>query len=112
MSDQRRPHVLLLPNDEVAEHLRLHPGEWFLVGTGTDDRQKHILRQTGHRIRRGALADFASCSDGNFEATSDANQAHADRIAYAELYARWVPAGLSDGTSPNGLSALPLQRQT
>lgn len=78
----------------VAQKLRDHPGEWFIVAA--DDRcRAHVLSQTAHRIRlnyeegRG-LVDFASDDEGRFEAVFSTDSRRVDQRAPAEIRARYV----------------------
>jgi hypothetical protein len=78
----------------VAQKLRDHPGEWFIVAA--DDRcRAHVLSQTAYRIGlnyeggRG-LVDFASDDEGRFEAVFSADPRRANQHAPAEIRARYV----------------------
>lgn len=87
----RHERVLIEANEVVARKLRADPGAWYLVAEGPRGRAR-VYSQTAQRIKRGELDDFQETLDGRFEATSTADRSRADKIAEAELYARFVSA--------------------
>lgn len=88
---RRRAHVLLHPNPEIAEFLRAHPGEWYLVATGKRE-ERRVLTQTAYRIRNAKLADFAVGPGEQFQARATADRRRPDPLADVEVYARFLPS--------------------
>jgi hypothetical protein len=87
----RHERVLIESNEVVAQKLRADPGRWYLVAEGGRDRAR-VFSQTAQRIKRGDLEDFQETPSGRFEATSTADRSRKDKIADAELFARFMPA--------------------
>lgn len=90
-------------NAEVADELRAHPGQWFLVAADDDLSRAHVYSQTAYRIRQNyregkGLAAFAADEDGEFEAvaTTIMPPLPPTRAAACEVRARFVPASPLD----------------
>ena len=89
-----REPVLVDDPDEIARHLRAHPGVWFLVARGPLERH-NTIKQTGYRIRTNRLRAFRRNSDprGRWEVRTTAALDREDAVAPVEMVARWVSLG-------------------
>lgn len=77
---------------EIAEFLREHEGEWYLISPVPCPRSRvSVIKQTAHRIRRGKLAAFPLSDEGRWEVRTTAAEDRPDPVAEVEMTARWVP---------------------
>jgi hypothetical protein len=101
MTQRRRGSVLAGSNAEVADELRAHPGQWFLVAADNDPGRAHTFAQTAYRIRLNyadgkGLADFAEDETGRFNAVATTEPVTNGRVALCEIRAIWEPKSAGD----------------
>lgn len=92
-----REPVLNGDAEEIAEFLRKHAGQWYLISpVPCPAERSSVIKQTAHRIRKGKLAAFPLSDKGHWEVNTTAARDRADAVAEVEMVARWVPSDWAD----------------